>query len=91
MKETERERLLLPYVVEGKRGYGLEDLQLERFEKGEKRSGGNLPIISFDEGYIQIFRDDNLILHRDGKSTVCFGFWVLVSFAICAFFLEIFG
>ncbi|KAL5553322.1 hypothetical protein UlMin_040723 [Ulmus minor] len=31
-------------------------------------SSGNLPIISFDEGYTQLFGDDNLILHRDGKS-----------------------
>ncbi|KAK9000794.1 hypothetical protein V6N11_081280 [Hibiscus sabdariffa] len=27
-----------------------------------------LPIISFDEGYNQLFGDDNLAIHRDGKT-----------------------
>ncbi|XXG81784.1 hypothetical protein AAC387_Pa09g2354 [Persea americana] len=27
----------------------------------------NLPILSFDEGYTQLFGDSNLMLHRDGK------------------------
>ncbi|KAB5544895.1 hypothetical protein DKX38_013007 [Salix brachista] len=27
-----------------------------------------LPIISFDEGYTQLFGDDNLVIHRDGKT-----------------------
>ncbi|KAL5549245.1 hypothetical protein UlMin_004476 [Ulmus minor] len=43
-------------------------------------SGGNFPIISFDEGYTQLFGDDNLIFQRDGKSMnklVCFGLWAL--------------
>jgi xyloglucan:xyloglucosyl transferase len=26
-----------------------------------------LPIISFDEGYTQLFGDDNLVMYRDGK------------------------
>ncbi|KAM7254681.1 hypothetical protein ACFE04_019922 [Oxalis oulophora] len=30
-------------------------------------SNENLPIISFDEGYTQLFGDDNLLLHKDGK------------------------
>ncbi|KAJ7942826.1 Xyloglucan endotransglucosylase/hydrolase [Quillaja saponaria] len=28
----------------------------------------NLPIIPFDEGYTPLFGDDNLVIHRDGKS-----------------------
>ncbi|GLT96841.1 hypothetical protein SLE2022_144360 [Rubroshorea leprosula] len=28
----------------------------------------NLPILSFDEGYTQLFGDDNLAIHRDGKT-----------------------
>ncbi|KAJ8774805.1 hypothetical protein K2173_017251 [Erythroxylum novogranatense] len=28
----------------------------------------NLPIIAFDEGYTQLFGDDNLVIHRDGKA-----------------------
>lgn len=28
----------------------------------------NLPIIAFDEGYTHLFGDDNLIIHKDGKS-----------------------
>ncbi|XP_065855809.1 probable xyloglucan endotransglucosylase/hydrolase protein 28 [Euphorbia lathyris] len=31
-------------------------------------SSSTLPIISFDEGYTQLFGDDNLILHKDGKT-----------------------
>ncbi|KAK1364154.1 hypothetical protein POM88_039715 [Heracleum sosnowskyi] len=31
-------------------------------------SSRNLPIISFDEGYSQLFGDDNLMLLQDGKS-----------------------
>jgi xyloglucan:xyloglucosyl transferase len=27
-----------------------------------------LPLIQFDEGYTQLFGDQNLIVHRDGKS-----------------------
>ncbi|XVF02991.1 hypothetical protein REPUB_Repub04eG0222200 [Reevesia pubescens] len=27
-----------------------------------------LPILSFDEGYTQLFGDDNLVIHRDGKA-----------------------
>ena len=27
-----------------------------------------LPIISFDEGYTHLFGDDNLVIHRDGKT-----------------------
>jgi xyloglucan:xyloglucosyl transferase len=27
-----------------------------------------LPVISFDEGYTQLFGDDNLAIHRDGKT-----------------------
>uniref|UniRef100_A0A2P2JAU0 Xyloglucan endotransglucosylase/hydrolase n=2 Tax=Rhizophora mucronata TaxID=61149 RepID=A0A2P2JAU0_RHIMU len=27
----------------------------------------NLPIISFEEGYSQLFGDDNLVIHKDGK------------------------
>lgn len=27
-----------------------------------------LPILSFDEGYSQLFGDDNLAIHRDGKA-----------------------
>lgn len=27
-----------------------------------------LPVLSFDEGYTQLFGDDNLVIHRDGKS-----------------------
>lgn len=30
-------------------------------------SSKNLPIISFDEGYSQLFGDDNLMLHKDGN------------------------
>ncbi|KAK8605297.1 hypothetical protein V6N13_102081 [Hibiscus sabdariffa] len=30
--------------------------------------GKKLPILSFDEGYSQLFGDDNLVLHRDGKA-----------------------
>lgn len=26
-----------------------------------------LPIIPFDEGYTQLFGDDNLVIHKDGK------------------------
>lgn len=28
----------------------------------------NLPTVSFQEGYAQIFGDDNLVILRDGKS-----------------------
>ncbi|KAF5750074.1 xyloglucan endotransglucosylase/hydrolase protein 28 [Tripterygium wilfordii] len=31
-------------------------------------SHGNLPIISFDEGYTHLFGDNNLVIHRDGKA-----------------------
>lgn len=31
---------------------------------------GNLPIVSFDEGYSRLFGDDNLMVLRDGKSAV---------------------
>ncbi|XP_012463157.1 probable xyloglucan endotransglucosylase/hydrolase protein 28 [Gossypium raimondii] len=31
-------------------------------------SGKGLPILSFDEGYNQLFGDDNLVIHRDGKA-----------------------
>lgn len=31
-------------------------------------SSPNLPIISFDEGYTQLFGDNNLALHGDGQS-----------------------
>ncbi|TYI35729.1 hypothetical protein ES332_A03G096100v1 [Gossypium tomentosum] len=30
-------------------------------------SGKGLPILSFDERYIQLNEDDNLVIHRDGK------------------------
>ncbi|KAK9027918.1 hypothetical protein V6N11_067739 [Hibiscus sabdariffa] len=30
--------------------------------------GKRIPILSFDEGYNQLFGDDNLVLHRDGKA-----------------------
>lgn len=28
----------------------------------------NLPVLSFDEGYSQLFGDDNLVVLKDGKS-----------------------
>lgn len=31
-------------------------------------SSPDLPIISFDEGYTQLFGDNNLALHGDGKA-----------------------
>ncbi|XP_054810453.1 probable xyloglucan endotransglucosylase/hydrolase protein 28 [Prosopis cineraria] len=31
-------------------------------------SSRNLPIIAFDEGYTRLFGDNNLVIHRDGKS-----------------------
>ncbi|KAI9074962.1 hypothetical protein K1719_043012 [Acacia pycnantha] len=31
-------------------------------------SSRNLPIISFEEGYTHLFGDNNLVVHRDGKS-----------------------
>ncbi|KAK2998121.1 hypothetical protein RJ639_026526 [Escallonia herrerae] len=31
-------------------------------------SSGNLPILSFDEGYSHLFGENNLMIHRDGKS-----------------------
>lgn len=31
-------------------------------------SHGNLPIFSFDEGYTQLFGDDNMVIFKDGKS-----------------------
>ncbi|KAM7271471.1 hypothetical protein ACFE04_030685 [Oxalis oulophora] len=34
---------------------------------GSSSSNENLPIILFDEGYTQLFGDDNLLLHKDGK------------------------
>jgi xyloglucan:xyloglucosyl transferase len=31
-------------------------------------SHGNLPIMAFDEGYTQLFGDDHLVVHKDGKT-----------------------
>lgn len=28
----------------------------------------DFPIVPFEEGYTQLFGDDNLVIHRDGKS-----------------------
>lgn len=28
----------------------------------------DLPVVAFEEGYTQLFGDDNLVIHRDGKS-----------------------
>lgn len=33
-----------------------------------ENSNSELPVVSFDEGYAHLFGDDNLVVHRDGKS-----------------------
>lgn len=35
---------------------------------GSTAKTSDLPIIAFDEGYTQLFGDDNLLIHRDGKT-----------------------
>lgn len=49
----------------------------------------NLPILPFDEGYAHLFGNDNLVVHKDGKSVhlsldertgLCFCFLDFVAF-----------
>jgi len=40
---------------------------LALFVSGSQIQRTSLPIISFDEGYTQLFGDDNLVMYRDGK------------------------
>ena len=48
----------------------------------------NLPIIAFEEGYTHLFGDNNLVIHRDGKSvhlTLDERTGFLSSYGVCLF------
>ena len=54
-----------------------------------------LPILSFDEGYSQLFGDDNLVIHRDGKAVHLSlnertGLFLFACFSVLIFFFLVF-